>query len=100
MSIRHIVMWKLASEAPEEKLAQAEEMRAALEGLNGVVPTLRSLTVRPNALFVGANYDVVLDSTFDDADGLAAYAAHPAHEEAAKVIKKYAAERTAVDYEF
>ena len=33
MSIRHIVMWKLASEAPEEKLAQAEEMRIALEGL-------------------------------------------------------------------
>ena len=30
MSIRHIVMWKLASEAPEDKLAQAEEMRAAL----------------------------------------------------------------------
>ena len=100
MSIRHIVMWKLATDSPEEKLVQAEEMRVALEGLNGVVPTLRSLTVRPNALFVGANYDVVLDSTFDNAEGLAAYAAHPAHEEAALVIKKYAAQRTAVDYEF
>ena len=100
MSIRHIVMWKLGTDSAEEKLAQAEEMRVALEGLNGVVPSLRSLTVRPNALFVGANFDVVLDSTFDDAEGLAAYAAHPAHEEAAKVIKKYAAERTAVDYEF
>ena len=43
---------------------------------------------------------MVLDSTFDDAEGLAAYAAHPAHEEAAQVIKKYASERTAVDYEF
>jgi hypothetical protein len=93
-------MWKLATESPEEKLVQAEEMRLALEGLNGVVPTLRSLTVRPNALFVGANYDVVLDSTFDDAEGLAAYASHPAHEVAAQVIKRYAAERTAVDYEF
>ena len=100
MSIRHIVMWKLVTESPDEKLVQAEEMRVALEDLNGIVPTLRSLTVRPNALFVGANYDVVLDSTFDDAEGLAAYAAHPAHEEAAKVIKMYAAERTAVDYEF
>jgi hypothetical protein len=100
MSIRHIVMWKLRTDSPEEKLAQAEEMRIALEGLNGVVPPLRSLSVRPNALFVGANYDVILDSTFDDAEGLAAYAVHPAHEEAAQVIKKYAAERTAVDYEF
>ena len=100
MSIRHIVMWKLGAETPEEKLAQAEEMRQALEGLNGVVPTLLSLTVRPNALFIGQNFDVVLDSTFDDAEGLAAYAAHPAHEEAAKVIKKYSVERTAVDYEF
>ncbi|MFA9277523.1 MAG: hypothetical protein ACEQR4_06810 [Rhodoluna sp.] len=43
MSIRHIVMWKLASEAPEEKLAQAEEMRVALEGLNGVAPTNKAL---------------------------------------------------------
>ncbi len=100
MSIRHIVMWKLGTDSPQEKRAQAEEMRVALEGLNGVVPTLRSLTVRPNALFVGQNFDVVLDSTFDDAEGLAAYAAHPAHEEAAQVIKKYAVERTAVDYEF
>jgi hypothetical protein len=100
MSIRHIVMWKLSTDSPEEKLVQAEEMRIALEGLNGVVPSLRSLSVRPNALFVGANYDVILDSTFDDAEGLAAYAVHPAHEEAAQVIKKYAAERTAVDYEF
>ena len=100
MSIRHIVMWKLSTDSAEEKLVQAEEMRIALEGLNGVVPTLRSLSVRPNALFVGANYDVILDSTFDDAEGLAAYAVHPAHEEAAQVIKKYAAERTAVDYEF
>ena len=100
MSIRHIVMWKLTTESPEEKLIQAEEMRVALERLNGVVPSLRELTVRPNSLFVGANYDVVLDSTFDDAEGLAAYASHPAHEEAAKVIKKYAASRTAVDYEF
>jgi hypothetical protein len=100
MSIRHIVMWKLGTDSPQEKRAQAEEMRLALEGLSGVVPTLRSLTVRPNALFVGQNFDVVLDSTFDDAEGLAAYAAHPAHEEAAQVIKKYAVERTAVDYEF
>ena len=100
MSIRHIVMWKLGTDSAQEKLAQAEEMRVALEGLNGVVPSLRSLTVRPNALFVGANFDVVLDSTFDDAEGLAAYASHPAHEEAAQVIKKYAVERTAVDYEF
>jgi hypothetical protein len=100
MSIRHIVMWKLGTDSLQEKRAQAEEMRVALEGLNGVVPTLRSLTVRPNALFVGQNFDVVLDSTFDDAEGLAAYAAHPAHEEAAQVIKKYAVERTAVDYEF
>lgn len=100
MSIRHIVMWKLASEAPEEKLAQAEEMRVALEALQGVVPTLRSITVRPNALFVGANFDVVLDTTFDDAEGLAAYAAHPAHLAAGEVVKKYSVERSAVDYEF
>jgi hypothetical protein len=49
---------------------------------------------------VGANFDVVLDTTFDDAEGLAAYAAHPAHLAAGDVVKKYSVERSAVDYEF
>ena len=100
MSIRHIVMWKLGTQDPAEKLLQAEEMQTALEALQGVVPTLRSITVRPNALFVGANFDVVLDTTFDDAEGLAAYASHPAHIAAGEVVKKYSVERSAVDYEF
>lgn len=100
MSIRHIVMWKLGAQDPAEKLQQAEELRGVLEALHGVVPTLRSITVRPNALFVGANFDVVLDSTFDDAEGLAAYAAHPAHLAAGELVKKYSVERSAVDYEY
>ncbi len=100
MSIRHIVMWKLGTDVPEEKARQAEEMRQALEELIGVVPSLRTLTVRANSLFDGQNFDVVLESVFDDAEGLAAYASHPAHVEAGKVIKLYSVDRVAVDYEF
>lgn len=100
MSICHIVMWKLGTDIPAEKAAQAEEMREALESLMGVIPSLRSISVRPNVLFEGQNFDVVLESTFDDEAGLAAYASHPAHIEAGAVIKKYSVQRVAVDYEF
>lgn len=100
MSIRHIVMWRLGTQDPAEKQQQISEIRDALEALHGVVPTLRSITVGINALFVGANFDLVLETTFDDAEGLAAYAVHPAHVAAGEIVKKYTVERSAVDYEF
>lgn len=100
MSIRHIVMWKLGTEDPAEKLQQAEEIRTVFEGVASMIPTLRKLSVRSNALYVGDNWDVVLEATYDDQEGLEAYLVHPAHTAAVAIIKKYAVERTAIDYEF
>jgi hypothetical protein len=100
MSIKHVVMWKLAGTTPEEKHTQAQEIKAVLEGLNGVVPTLRSLTVFQNALFDGKNHDLILESVFDDEQGLAEYAVHPAHIAAGDIVMKYATDRIAVDYNF
>ena len=100
MSIRHIVLWKLATEVATEKSQQTEEIRAALEALIEEIPQIQGLTVRPNVLHQGDNYDVVLDSFFENADDLAAYASHPAHLRAGAVVKKYAQSRAAVDVEF
>ena len=100
MSIRHIVMWKVSGTSPEERSQQYTEIRDALEGLNGVIPEIRSLTVSQNIHKIGDNFDVVLDSVFDSIADVEAYAAHPAHVEAGKVPKSYAVGRAQVDFEF
>lgn len=98
MTLRHIVMWKLNGESAAERDAQAEEIIAALVPLRDTVPAVRSLDVRRNELFEGANYDVVLVSDFDDAAGLAAYATHPEHVKVIDLVRGYSADRVAVDF--
>lgn len=97
--IRHIVTWKLVDQTAEERLAAVAEMAGALESLVGVVPGLRSLTVRPNVAFHEANWHAVLVSDHDSVADLEAYQVHPAHVTAAAVPRKYASERAAVDIE-
>lgn len=100
MSIRHIVMWKVSATTAEEREAQYREIKEALEGLNGVIPEIRSLTVSKNVHKIGENFDVVLDSVFDSVADVEAYATHPAHVEAGAVPKSYAVGRAQVDFEF
>ena len=100
MSIRHMVMWKLSASTSEEREQQYLEIKSALEGLNGVIPEIQSLTVSQNVHKIGDNYDVVLDSVFDSIADVEAYAADPAHVEAGKVPKTYAVARAQVDVEF
>jgi hypothetical protein len=100
MSIRHIVMWKLSASTNEEREQQYLEIKSALEGLNGVIPEIQSLTVSQNVHKIGDNYDVVLDSVFETIADVEAYAAHPAHVEAGTVPKSYAVARAQVDVEF
>ena len=98
MTLRHIVSWKLSGETREERDRQATEVDAALSPLRETVPSVRALAVHRNELFDGDNYDVTLIADFDDADGLAAYAAHPAHVEAGAVSAGYAVARAATDF--
>ncbi len=98
MTVRHIVTWKLSGETVHERDAQAAEMAAALEALNGRVPGLRSLTVHRNQLNHESNWDVTLVSEHDDEAAFAAYAVHPEHLAAAVVVKKYAVQRACVDF--
>lgn len=98
MALRHIVSWKLRGEDRDERDRQASEIIAALSPLAGTVPSVRALDVYRNELFDGDNWDVTLIADFDDADGLAAYAAHPEHVSAGAVVKRYANGRVATDF--
>ncbi len=41
--IRHIVLWRLNGDTPEQKEPAARAIKAALEGLNGKIPGLLRL---------------------------------------------------------
>jgi hypothetical protein len=95
--VRHIVMWKLRGPTPEQRRAQAEQVRAALLGMNGKIPGLTSMEVGIGA--GGEQCDVVLCTTHDSWQALDAYAKHPAHQPVAELIGELRVERHAVDFE-
>lgn len=97
--IRHVVLWKLIDQTPSERTVAIAQIAAALESLVGVVPGLRSLTVRPNAAYFDTNWDAVLVSDHDSVEALEGYQVHPAHMKAAEVPRAFAQYRAAVDFE-
>lgn len=98
MTLRHIVSWKLNGTSREERDAQAAQAIAMIEPLRDVIPTVRALSVHRNELHEGVNFDLTLVSDFDDAEGLAVYAAHPEHQPAIEFMKTVTAARVATDF--
>ena len=93
--ITHIVTFKLRDTSPEH-LAHC---KALLDGLLGVVPTLRSMLVGVNVVESPRAHDLGLIATYDDLDGLQAYQVHPAHEEVATYLRSASETIAAVDFE-
>ncbi|WP_431802910.1 Dabb family protein [Microbacterium sp. bgisy203] len=98
MTLRHVVAFRMAAEDADTRAAHAADAAARLNALLGVVPSLRAMSAGANTLFPGDNWDLVLVADFDDAEGLAAYAVHPVHEEVAAFIGSVRADRVAVDF--
>ena len=99
MTIRHVVMWKLAESDAAERSAQASEIARRLNALQGVVPQIISIDVRANTIFPDANWDATLTADFASLDDLAGYQTHPAHEEVVAFMRSLVASRAAVDFE-
>ncbi|WP_292836318.1 Dabb family protein [Microbacterium sp.] len=99
MSIRHVVTWTMAGPDLRTRTAHAAEVAERLRALDGVVESIRSLSVGVNALEIDGNADVALVADFDDAAGLAAYQTHPAHQAVAGFVRSVTASRSAVDLE-
>lgn len=100
MSIRHIVLWKLAAEDADSRALHAEQIAERLLALPAVIAEIRRIEVGPNVAFPQTNWDVALVADFDDVEGLEAYQVHPAHQEAAAFVRSVVSERAAVDYPF
>lgn len=97
--IRHIVLWRLNGANPVERLKQAAEIKAALEGLNGKIPGMRLLEVGLDISGSDDAADICLYSEFDSREALGLYHEHPEHLKVAPLVKEARSERRVADYE-
>ena len=93
--ITHILTFRFSDRSP----SQVAACKAKLDGLLGIVPSLRTMVVGINVVESPRAHDLGLIATFDDLDGLRAYQVHPAHEEVAAYLRRAAETIAAVDFE-
>lgn len=97
--IRHIVMWKL------KNFPKAEIKTLNISRLKDELYHLKKEIIHIKALNVGINlnpeneYDIVLESEFDNINDLLLYQNHPAHLRLVKYLKTISDLKAAVDYE-
>ena len=97
--IKHVVMWRLKAEVEGgTKAENAREMKSRLEALPPRIQEIRRLEVGINISPSERSSDVVLTAEFDSPADLAAYSAHPAHQEVVAFIRGIAVETRVVDY--
>lgn len=98
--IKHIVLFKMRDDIDaEKKMIELQVIKAGLEALMGIVPTLRSMEVGINCN-PAEKFDLALISTFDNLDDLNAYAVHPDHLAVGKRIRAILDVRACNDFEF
>ena len=96
--VKHIILWQLKAGVADKAAAKAG-IKEGLEALAGQIPGLLSITVHTEGL-PSSNADVMLDSAFEDAAALAAYAVHPAHVAVAdNAVRPFTKTRLCLDFE-
>ncbi len=97
--VKHIILWQLKDEFSAEEKAQIKAgIKEGLEGLAGQIPGLVDIKVQVECL-ESSNAEVMLDSTFVDAEALKGYAVHPAHVEVANTkVRPYTKTRSCMDF--
>jgi len=96
--VRHIVMWNVRGDTPQEKNAAAQLIKASFEALAGRIPGMRSVEVGLDMSGVDYACDVVLCMDFDSRASLAAYASHPEHLRIKELLGDSRIARHQVDY--
>ncbi|HIZ44040.1 MAG TPA: Dabb family protein [Firmicutes bacterium] len=98
--VKHLVSWKFKPEISEEQKAAVaadfeKRLLAVKEKAEGVIEVKVIAPPLPTS-----SVDLVLDSTFESAEALAAYQVNPGHVEAVGAcVKPYLTDRTCCDYE-
>jgi quinol monooxygenase YgiN len=96
--IKHIVMWKLRGDTPEQKARAALLLKQGFEALRGHIPGLLSIEVGIDTSRADYACDVVLYSEFESQAALDAYAHHPEHLRLRQALGDVRIARHQVDY--
>ena len=98
--VKHVVMFNFNDVDGCSASENALVAKKLILGLEGKVPSLRSIEVGLNELDSNGAQDLVLIAIFDDFEGLKAYDVHPEHQSVSKHIRATGCERHAVDFTF
>ncbi len=96
--IRHIVMWRVRGDSPEQRQEARRLVKESFEGLRGLIPGMLKLEVGLDASAVDYACDVVLITEFDSQATLDAYAEHPEHLRVRERLGTIRTARFQVDY--
>lgn len=98
--VKHIILWTLKDMPENEKAAVRAGIKEGLEGLKGKIPGLVDIKVVSTGILESSSADLMLDSTFENADALKTYSKHPEHVAVADgKVRPYTAQRSCLDFE-
>ncbi len=99
--VKHIILWTLKpelSDAEKEKIKK--EIKTGLEALKGKIPGLVEIKVNTEGCLASSTTDLMLDSTFENADALKNYSKHPEHVAVADTkVRPFTVSRACLDFE-
>lgn len=96
--VKHIVMWRLRGDTPEERAAARLKVKTAFEGLKGLIEGLNHIEVGVDESDVDYACDVVLVTEFANSADLKSYATHPEHLRVRQELGDLRIARHQVDY--
>lgn len=96
--IRHIVMWNVRGDTPQEKAHGIARLQRSFEGLRGRIPGLLHLEIGVDISRIDYACDVVLYSEFESQAALDAYGTHPEHLRVKDEVADLRIARHQVDY--
>lgn len=98
--VKHIILWTLKEMSNSEKESVKKGIKDGLEGLKGKIPGLIDIKVNTSGRLASSTADLMLDSTFENAEALKGYSKHPEHVAVADSrVRPYTASRSCLDFE-
>lgn len=96
--VKHMIIWKLKEDLADKGATKAA-IKRELEGLQGKIEGLLEMKILIDGFPCSAG-DLMMDSTFESAEALAAYQKHPAHVAIADgLVRPSVSQRLSFDYE-
>jgi len=97
--VRHIVMWRVRGDTPEERQAARLKVKSAFESLRGRIEGMTHMEIGLDISDVDYACDVVLVTEFSRLEDLKSYAVHPEHLRVRAELGDLRVTRHQVDYQ-